>query len=187
MTTEIPLTQGQVALIDDGDYERINQYKWWAQKDSRTGKFYAMGWVNGNRVLLHRFIMDAPPGTEVDHIDGNGLNCQRDNLRLASHLNNMRNRGKGNNNTSGYKGVSPYKRDENYLAHINVDGVKHNLGYFDTAEEAALVHDDAARKYHGEFANLNFPERWLWNAVEKKWQSTRIESDMNHGKSILYQ
>src|SRR3990167_4427891 len=136
MTKEIPLTRGQVALIDDSDYEYISQYKWWAFK-KKYGGYYAHGWVDGQQVILHKLIMNPPPGMEIDHIDHNGLNCQRYNMRFATVPNNRKNRAKNANGTSGFKGVSFHKRIGMYQAQIQSDGIKRPLGYYDTAEEAA--------------------------------------------------
>ena len=157
MTREIPLTQGQIALVDDEDYERASQYKWHAMNKG-GGKYYAVGWVDGRDVFLHVFLMNPPFGMEVDHIDGNGLNCQKSNMRLATHANNLKNMNKHRDNTSGFKGVALHKSTGKYQANIWVDGVQHYLGLFILAEEAAHVYDDSARFYHGEFASLNFPD-----------------------------
>jgi hypothetical protein len=95
----IPLTQGQVALIDDSDYERVGQIKWHAVKEP-NGKFHAMGWVNGRHIKLHRFLMGASPGEEVDHIDRNRLDCQWDNMRLVTSSENGKNKSRHSDNTS---------------------------------------------------------------------------------------
>ena len=100
--------------------------------------------------------MNAPPGVQIDHRDGNGLNCSRDNLRLCTNQNNRRNSRKGNRNTSGFKGVSFFKRDQNWRAYIMLDARQIHLGYFKTSEEAARAYDNAAKELFGEFASPNF-------------------------------
>jgi hypothetical protein len=157
MAIQIQLTQGQVALIDDWEFERVSQIKWHTYKDPRTGRYYARGRVDGREVWLHRFILNAPSDMEVDHIDHDGLNCQRYNMRLATHAQNQTNRGKQKNNASGYKGVSLEKRCGRYRAQITHEKIYYFLGYHDAPEDAARAYDAKARELHGEFAVLNFP------------------------------
>lgn len=152
---QIELTQGQVALVDDDDFERVTAAgPWCAYKcaNKQGDAFYAAKWPS---VQLHRLIMDAPDGVEVDHKDGNGLNCQRANLRLATRSQNQWNRGKQANNTSGYKGVYWHKQRDKWHAQIAVNGKRVHLGYFATAEAAAAAYDNAARELHGAFARTN--------------------------------
>jgi hypothetical protein len=164
---EIPLTQGKVALIDDED-AHLAQFKWCV---AGTGaKAYAIrnpGSRNTcKRLLLHREVLGAPSGTEVDHVNGDGLDCRRSNLRLATNTQNHWNMGKRCDNTSGFKGAfflrsnkKPQKvRRKPWLAQIKANGQTIYLGYFATAEDAARAYDKAAKELHGEFARLNFPE-----------------------------
>src|ERR1700733_15352358 len=109
---EIPLTKGYVALVDDADFERVNRLKWTAtechRKDGSVKKVYAYRMVGRKTVFLHRFLLGLPPGRkpQVDHHDGDGLNCQRQNLRVASNAENSRNRGKTTfKKSSRFKGV----------------------------------------------------------------------------------
>jgi hypothetical protein len=161
---EIPLTQGKVALVDDEDYEALSQYSWHASYD-RTRKMdhqhlaqrsskIAGKWRS---VLMHREILQALPGVQVDHIDGNPLNNQRANLRLCSARENSHNRRLSARNTSGFKGVTYCKRTKAWLTSICADGRKKHLGYFEDKIEAAKAYDRAASELHGEFAYLNFP------------------------------
>lgn len=160
---QIPLTQGKIALVDNADFEHLNQWKYYAVRS--RGKWYAARSPSrklGKRknIFMHNDIMQTPPDKEVDHIDRDGLNNQRYNLRLAVHLQNSGNRGKQSDNTSGYKGAYFHKlrHSRPWGANIGVDGTLIHLGYFYTVEEAARAYDQAAKKYFGEFANLNFPE-----------------------------
>jgi len=90
---EIKLTRGMVALVDDDDYEWISQWEW-IVRERKEGLYYALRYdmINRKRVLMHRIIMNTPPYMQVDHIDHNGLNNQKDNLRNCSHAENMCNR-----------------------------------------------------------------------------------------------
>lgn len=156
MTKEIPLTQGFVALVDDADYDRvIAAGKWSAfvRKHTTYGKRKIR--VGGQRqgVLMHTYITGWPL---VDHIDGNGLDNRRANLRPATSSENSQNRRMRSDNTSGLKGVSLIRG--RWRARIYLDGAQCHLGYFPTPEEAALAYDAAAIKHFGEFARLNFPE-----------------------------
>lgn len=156
MTKQILLTQGKYTLVDDDVFEYLNQFKWFASKGGQT--FYAARNIGRpqKRELIHRVITGAPNSMWVDHIDGNGLNNQKSNLRLATSSQNAKNRRKGIDNKSGYKGVSWQVRDKKWQAYITVSGERIHLGYFGNPVEAAYAYDQAAIKYHGEFASLNF-------------------------------
>lgn len=159
MTKEIPLTQGQVSLVDDEDFEWLNQWNWFAMARRQT--FYARRegkTLFGRRtaIFLHRVIMDAPKGMQVDHINGDGRDNRRSNLRLATNAENCRNRQLPSVNTSGYKGVVFKSEFGKWRATIGVNSSRIHLGYFESPIEAARAYDEAARKYFGEFARTNF-------------------------------
>jgi len=154
---EIKLTQGKVALVDDEDFEYLNQWKWCAIKNCRT--FYAIrtGYDPCKKTIrMHRIILNSPLGILTDHIDHNGLNNQKSNLRICTAAQNGYNKlpiGK-------YKGV--YYNESDGKMHIRAQ-IMHNyktyfLGYFNTEEEAARVYDVKAKELFGEFANLNFKD-----------------------------
>ena len=104
----IPLTRGMYAIVDDEDYEYLNQWKWGARKDHNA--FYAVRGVEVNgrceAILMHRVIADAKEGDEVDHGNGNGLDNTRKNIRICTHAENAKNRRLNKNSTTGFKGVS---------------------------------------------------------------------------------
>lgn len=151
---EIPLTQGKVALVDDDDFEWLNRMgKWCVQIMKYT--FYARGYVphdgKSKHIWLHRLIMGMPVGMEVDHIDGDGLNNQRCNLRICTHQDNQRNRRTQVNSMSGFTGVWWEKRRNKWRAGIYVSGKHKHLGYFSLIENAHAAYEAAAREFFGEF------------------------------------
>jgi hypothetical protein len=161
MTKEIPLTQGYVATIDDCDFEHANKIVWCVAVKPKKRTVYAigklpMGKYQQRTVYLHRWIMDEPPDKLVDHKDGNGLNCQRENLRVADAVQNGRNRKLNINNTSGFKGVYRYKQEDKWTAMIRVNKRLVYIGLFKNIEDAARAYDVWARDIFGEFAHLNF-------------------------------
>lgn len=147
----IPLTQGKVAVVDVADFDRINQWHWSAHRD-RDGSWYARV-----TIPMHRMIL-GPCGI-IDHANRDGLDNRRENLRVATFEQNMRNR-KWKKNKWGFKGVhKPSKTWEGYQVRIMVNGVRKSFGYFKTPEAAAHAYDKAAKHFYGEFAHLNFPDQ----------------------------
>ena len=156
---EIKLTQGQVALVDDQDFEFLNQWKWHLKKDGeRKYAVRNLPLLNGKqkRLSMHRLIMCMPDdGVLIDHKNRNGLDNRKCNLRICSLNDNLKNKKIYSNNTSGYKGVGWHKRDKTWLARIKVNKKYIHLGCFKDPKDAAVAYNNAASKYFGEFALLN--------------------------------
>jgi hypothetical protein len=163
---EISLTRGKVALVDDEDFEWLNQWNW-CYRTPKSGK-NAMGYAIRmtqkdhvrTRIHMHRLIMNTPPELEVDHINGNRIDNQKSNLRNCTHQQNIFNKTNLWNNTSGYRGVSLYY-SKYWVARITINVKISHIGTYKTAEEAAHAYDIKAVKCFGEFAGLNFPEEWI--------------------------
>ncbi len=154
----IPLTQDKFALVDNKDYIELLMHKWHAAKRGNT--FYASrnsARPNRKAILMHRIIMNAQKGQEVDHQDGDGLNNQRYNLRICTHIQNMQNMRKHKSNSSLYKGVCWAKSRKKWQVNIAVNKKFLFLGRFKSEIEAAKVYDQKAKELFGEFAYLNFP------------------------------
>lgn len=155
----IPLTRGMEALVDDEDYARaMSAGPWFACRGRDT--FYAQR--NTRRAdgrhtsqALHKFLTGWQ---RTDHINRDGLDNQRENLRETTNAENLRNRGRQKNNASGFKGVSWHKGRGKWQAQIRANGQTRALGRYVDPVEAAHAYDEAALELHGEFAALNFPK-----------------------------
>lgn len=147
---EIVLTKGFFALVDDHAFEYLNQWRWHVVPSGNT--FYASR--GRDNVLMHRVILGlSDPSVFCDHIDRNGLNNLRDNLRVATRYQNNCNKiAKG---TSKYLGVCWHKHKKRWTAQITKDYKPKCIGYFKNEIDAALAYNSAAKRVHGEFANLN--------------------------------
>jgi hypothetical protein len=160
----ISLSKGKAyAIVDDEDFDYLNQWKWKFNKGRamRNQHIGTVGnWRDGKRkdkaVLMHRVIMGEPEGMDVDHENRNALDNRKANLRICTHAENRRNNKIYSNNTIGYKGVYWDKRKLKYYTQISFMGKKYTLALFESAEEAAKEYDHVARQLYGEFATLNF-------------------------------
>lgn len=156
---EIKLTQGKVALVDDEDFDRLNQFKWYAMRDGCT--FYAARGVGGRKnkatEWMHRVIMNTPVEMDTDHKDGDGLNNQKHNLRNCTRSQNLANKKSRPGSVSKYIGVHKgnNKKKEFWRAQLRKNGKSIHVGCFATEEQAALAYNEKAKEIHGEFAKLN--------------------------------
>lgn len=146
--------------VDDADYSDVKKYNWYLNPNA-NGRLYVRGrYVKGTGkvkyTFLHRYLLNAPRGMLVDHIDGNPLNCQRSNLRLATAAQNAANVPKTKRKTSSqYKGVYWNRADQYWCTAIKVDGKAIYLGRTHFEVVAARVYDYWAKRIYGEFARLN--------------------------------
>lgn len=138
MTKEVQMTHGYITVVDDEDYEQVSRWKWYPF--SNGPRRYAIG---NSGVLMHRLLLDPPNGVHVDHINGNGLDNRRENLRMCTPEINARNKGDRRITRSKHDGVYKIELRKPWLASIMIDGVEHYLGMFATEEEAAQAHDVA--------------------------------------------
>lgn len=151
MVKKIPLTQGQHALVDDEDYEFLNQISWSTEHDKRFKSrdvFYARGGFEGKTVQMHRLIMGFPKKRHVDHINGNGLDNRRENLRIVSNRQNQQNRKR--KTTSNYPGVYWHKGANKWVARIHMNGKREYLGSFVDEGKAAKAYENACHELAGE-------------------------------------
>jgi len=147
-------------IVDDENYEELNKYNWSALVNpSRSNTQYARRTKpnsGGKLIMMHRVVINCPDGFYVDHINGDGLDNRKENLRICTDGQNKMNRIPLKNTKSKYKGV--LCNEKCISAAININGKKKHLGTFKTEEEAAKAYDEAAKIHHGGFAYLNFNE-----------------------------
>lgn len=151
---EIKLKNGTCILIDDDDFEKVSKFKWHVSKIKYA--HYAVSRINGKTVYLHRLVMDAPKGTYVDHINMNGLDCRKENLRLCTNSQNMHNRGAQKNSKSGVKGVSWSKNKNKWVVHLTVDKKTRHLGFFTNIDAARKRYEEESKRIVGEFFRENY-------------------------------
>lgn len=154
----ITLTRGKLALVSDEDFERVNQFKWYAylgqhdvwyaMRDDRTGR-------RRKAILMHRFILGLSNSEIwVDHRDRDGLNNQRENLRVCTRRQNKQNSVSHSRSRGRFKGTRLTKYGT-WRAMITIDGKRRSFGSYPTEEEAAAAYNDAANRYFGEFSRPN--------------------------------
>lgn len=154
-TAQIPLTQGQFAIVDAEDLELLSQWKWCAHRKANTTYAVRTVYADGawKTVHMHTVITGY---VYVDHKNGNGLDNRRANLREATALSNNHNRRP--NRGCAYKGITPVK--DRWRARILLDGRRVSLGTFSAPEDAARAYDRAAYEQDPEFCYLNFPDEY---------------------------
>jgi hypothetical protein len=151
----IKLTKGQHALVDQEDFDYLNQWKW-----RFSGKYAVRSGPRSNYkrkfISMHRLLMGEPLGLEVDHVNGDKLDNRRSNLRLCSRQQNARNQKKTSINKSGYRGVFWHSKAKKWCVQISVNKKNKHVGLFENLKDAARAYDSAARVFHGVFAKTNF-------------------------------
>lgn len=155
---KIPLTRGEFAKVDPEDYIWLSQFRWYCNKRPHTSYAIRNAGEGAERrkVLMHREIARTPRHLVCDHINRQGLDNRKQNLRNCTKRENNLNQAGHRGSVSKYKGVYRKKRERRWAACIKSEGKHKHLGYFDSEVEAAKVYDEAAKKWHGEFAGLNF-------------------------------
>lgn len=147
---KLPLSKGKVAIVSDADYPKLSRFKWSYHHSGVAAR------KDGDRyVYLHRAIMRAKPGIQIDHINRNPLDNRRENLRPATPGENTRNRGRQRNNRSGCVGVSFDPDRDRWRATVVTEGRQEHVGYFKRAGDACDARDLIAARRHGAFANLD--------------------------------
>ena len=154
---KILLTHNKTAIIDDEDYPLVSQYKWYASRGRNT--WYAQTSIKGTTVLMHRLILGLVLGDKIqtDHINHNGLNNCRKNIRKCTHTQNHRNRQPNKKGTSIYKGICWDINKKKWRSQLTIFNCNHYLGLFEFEIDAARAYDIKAKELFGDFAFLNFP------------------------------
>ncbi len=157
---KIKLTQNQFALVDNEDYEKVNQYKWHIGYNKKSRTFYALRSQYNKKekrditIRMHRFIVNAKKGEMVDHKKHNGLDNRKSNLRIVNNSQNQMNKRRHKNSTSKYKGVYRFNKNK-WRALIACNKIKHHIGLFINEIEAAKAYNKKAIELFGEYAYLN--------------------------------
>lgn len=159
---EITLTSKRVAIVDDVDYDFLSQWKWHLKKDGKCEYAARVNYLGGGRknpkrktIRMHRLIMQTPDGMETDHINGDGLDNRRSNLRVCTKSENQHNQKPRVGTFSKYKGVDFHKQSNKWRARIMLNSKHIQIGMFESELEAARAYNLSASIHHGEFAKLN--------------------------------
>ena len=168
----IPLTRGLYAIVDAQDYHRLRQRKWQVQTGTCTYYATSTVFIKGKRrrIWMHRCLLNPPQGKVIDHINGNGLDNRRANLRVCTYAQNCCNRRLPATAASIYRGVTKSRTpDRPWLASIYVNYKKIKIGTYLSEIEAAKAYDRTARRYRGAFARANFPDE-----CEKQGKNSKL-------------
>jgi len=163
---ELKLTQGVVALIDAEDFDRLNAWPWYPATKKKANRTYVYPYTHWRipgsgdpgkyvSLMMHQMLMMIPRGMRGDHINGDTLDNRKQNLRIVTHSQNLWNMGARDGKR--FKGIDYREQKGKWRARIMIDRQVTFLGYFDTDEEAARAYDEAAKRFQGEYARLNFP------------------------------
>jgi hypothetical protein len=156
---QIPLNKNKFAIVDDDDFERLNQFHWFAWKRPNQEKWYAVRSADIKLMTstdrkMERHIMTAPEGFLIDHKNGDGLDNRKENLRIATYQQNSQNAKKHKITSSKYKGVSRFRNG--WVAKITHNGERIHIGVYSAELPAAIAYDRKAREFFGEFTQPNF-------------------------------
>lgn len=144
MVRSIALNCGKVTLVDDDDYALASGYRWTLKRNAHCQ--YAWGWANGKKIFLHRFLLNPKPTELIDHVDGNGLNNSRSNLRVVTPSQNQSNRQKWVPGTSTHRGIHWDDGRKRWRARVQIDGKRYLLGSFKTELEAKTKLEAATKR-----------------------------------------
>ncbi len=151
----IILSCGTKSIVDNEDFEKINQWKWQLSSKGYAHKNKPKLYGKRGKLLLHHIVMKPPSGMVIDHINGNTLDNRKSNLRICTISQNLRNKKIGKNNTTGYKGIYWNKKNLKWQTNIGVNGKSIHIGVYQNKIDAARAYNKASVKYFGEFARLN--------------------------------
>ena len=150
---KIQLTQGKYALVDDEDYDELNKHNWYLKKNYNTCYAIRTKYKTNDKIRMHRIIMNCPKDKIIDHINGDGLDNRKENLRICTMSQNLGNSKLRKDNKSGIKGVYWDKNRNKWIAQIKINYKKKCLGRFDNINEAKLAYEKASKLYHKKFAS----------------------------------
>jgi len=179
---QIPLTKGKFALVDDEDYKYLNQFKWWAKKGKKN--FYAVrknySYKKPKLIRMHREIMNPPENMFIDHINHNGLDNQRKNLRIVTNQQNMMNQQLRKNTSSKFKGVRFFKLNKLWQSYIGHNQKQIHIGFFKKEIDAAIAYNQKAKELFGSYALLNPIPNEYKNRIPARQEQVKAKLQSNY-------